>query len=82
MREAVMYGTAKEGDLCPMCDTRLRSMRCASCRGTGRWFLFKCSVCGGTGKMRGCPNFFAHPGVGPQGSFAPEQIAKFVRAEA
>jgi len=76
-----MYRTANEGDLCPMCDTRLRTMRCAPCGGTGRWLLFKCSVCGGTGKMRGCPHFFAHPGLGPQGAPAQERAASFVRLE-
>jgi hypothetical protein len=77
-----MYGTAKEGDLCPMCDTRLRSMRCLPCDGTGRWFLFKCGVCGGTGVMYGCPHyFFAHPGLGPHGAFAPEPGSSFVRLE-
>jgi len=43
--------------------------------------LFKCSVCGGTGKMRGCPHFFAHPGLGPQGAPAQERAASFVRLE-
>ena len=76
-----MHGTAKEGEFCPMCDTRLRSMRCVPCGGKGRWFLFKCSVCGGTGKMDACPNFFAHPGLGPQGSLAKEHGSELARAE-
>jgi len=62
-----MHGVAKEDDPCPMCETPLRSMRCVTCHGTGRWFVFKCKMCDGTGKMRGCPNFFSHPGLGPQG---------------
>ena len=76
-----MHSAAKEDDFCPMCDTQLRSMRCVPCLGTGRGFLFKCSVCNGTGKMRGCPNFFAHPGLGPQGWRAKERASEFVRAE-
>ena len=77
-----MDTTANEDDFCPMCDARLRSMRCAPCGGSGRWLLFKCGVCDGTGNMRGCPNFFAHPGLGPQGSAAPERGPKVVRAAA
>jgi hypothetical protein len=62
-----MHAVAKQNDPCPMCETPLRSMRCVPCHGTGQRFLFRCTTCAGTGKMRGCPNFFSHPGLGPQG---------------
>ena len=65
------YNAAREGDPCPMCGTALRSDLCGSCRGRGKsGLLFKrdCRHCSGTGKAIGCPNFFSHPGVGPQGT--------------
>jgi hypothetical protein len=71
-----MHNAAREGDPCPMCGTKLRSMQCGACHGTGTSELFikrDCKNCGGTGKPMGCPNFFSHPGVGPQGPVLPPQ---------
>jgi len=76
-----MHSAAKENERCPVCDTGLRSMRCDPCNGTGRWLLFRCTSCRGSGKMRGCPHSFAHPGVGPQGSLAQAYGPVFLHAE-
>jgi hypothetical protein len=65
-----MRTAPRDGDPCPMCNTPLRSMRCATCHGTGLSTLFfkhDCKNCGGSRKTIGCPNFFSHPGLGPQG---------------
>ena len=52
-----------------MCSTPLRSGLCVLCRGNGKLgYLFRhvCKHCSGTGKTVACPNFFSHPGLGPQ----------------
>jgi hypothetical protein len=77
-----MHSAGNEGDRCPMCDTRLHSVHCEPCGGTGRWLLFRCTVCAGTGKMKACPNFFSHPGLGPQGPFVRASEPGILRAEA
>ena len=61
-----MHSSGKGGERCPMCETRLLIARCEVCNGTGRWFMLRCPRCRGSGTKHGCPNFFTHPGVGPQ----------------
>jgi hypothetical protein len=64
-----VYDATRDGDPCPMCGTPLHSGLCEACRGRGRsglLFTHHCKHCSGTGKAIGCPNFFSHPGLGPQ----------------
>ena len=51
---------AREGDPCPKCGTKLSSVLCAPCYGTGRSGKRACKNCGGSGVKIGCPNFRAH----------------------
>jgi hypothetical protein len=55
-----MSKPAKEGDPCPKCDSKLRSVLCAPCYGTGKSGKRICKACGGTGQTIGCPNFRSH----------------------
>ena len=51
---------AREGDPCAKCGTKLSSVLCAPCYGTGRSGKRACKNCGGSGVKIGCPNFRAH----------------------
>ena len=55
-----MRSTLKEGDACPKCGTRLRSILCGRCYGTGKVNGRACKNCAGTGTTVGCPNFRSH----------------------
>jgi hypothetical protein len=62
-----MRKIALAGEPCPMCGSQLRLLRCATCHGVGRsgvLFEHVCKTCSGSGKLIGCPNYFAHPGLG------------------
>jgi hypothetical protein len=51
---------AREGDPCPNCGTKLSSVLCVRCYGTGKTGQRACKTCGGSGVKIGCPNFRAH----------------------
>jgi hypothetical protein len=51
---------AREGDPCRKCGTKMRSLLCVPCYGTGKSRGRACKSCGGSGVMIGCPNFRAH----------------------
>src|SRR3954469_18419727 len=60
VRQEMAMAVGRVGDPCPNCGTKLSSVLCARCYGTGKTGKRACKICGGSGVKIGCPNFRAH----------------------